>query len=357
MAASSGEKMEPSKPSWAQIVEDTRAQINTKLDYFEPLALNGNPLVAPPEEVRLEGSSFWTNCLVGHFVGKRPVFPVVNAIAKKLWSKDGLQEVIAQENGFIFFLFDSEGALNAILERGPWFIAGRFLVLKKWERNLNLSVEASLSTIPVWALLYNVPVELWTQKGLSYISSALGRPLFADLATLSRKRLNYARVCIEIDAKSPLIEEFALASGASEDPYKDPILIKVLYQWKPSKCSLCRVFGHSNESCAANPISIPDPKGKALANPGPQPSHGWSRFTRQGRPGRRGGGSYGGARGKQASSQVKDSNQFKVLGEIQSEDDLTAVEDSVTQVQAEAGVITQGVTDVVQDLTSSVVGT
>ena len=81
--------------SWAQIVETTRNQVNTKLDFFEPLVCNGIPIVTPPEDVRLEGSSYWKNCLVGHFVGKRPAFPVVNAIAKKLWSKEGLQEVIA----------------------------------------------------------------------------------------------------------------------------------------------------------------------------------------------------------------------------------------------------------------------
>ena len=217
------------KPSWAQIVEATRSQLHTKLDFFAPQVRNGIPFVAPPEEVRVEGSSFWENCLVGHFVGKRPAFPVVNAIAKKLWSKEGLQEVIAQANGFIFFLFASASGLNAILERGPWFIAGRFLVLKRWERNLNFSAEASLSKLPVWVLLYNVPVEFWTQKGLSYISSALGKPLFADSATLSRRRLDFARVCIELDANSQLIEEFDLESGSSDDPCQDPIRIKAVY--------------------------------------------------------------------------------------------------------------------------------
>ena len=72
----------------------------------------------------MEGSIHWKNCLVGHFMGKRPAFPVVNSIAKKLWCKDGLQEVIAQANGFIFFMFAMEEGLNTILERGPWFIAG-----------------------------------------------------------------------------------------------------------------------------------------------------------------------------------------------------------------------------------------
>ena len=151
-------------------------------------------------------------------MGNRPAFPVVSSIAKKLWIKERLQEVIAQVNGFILFMF----------------IAGRFLVLKKWERNLNLSVEASVPILLVWALLYNVPVEFWTPKGLSYIASAIGQPLFADTTTLSRKRLTFARVCIEVEAGAPMTEEINLTSGVSEDPCLDPIKIRVVYQWKPT---------------------------------------------------------------------------------------------------------------------------
>ena len=156
--------------------------------------------------------------------------------------------MIAQANGFIFFKFSSADGLSAILDRGPWFIAGRFLVLKRWERNLNLSAEASVTKIPIWALLYNVPVELWTQIGLSYIASAIRKPLFVDSTTLSWKRLNFARVCIEIEVGAEMIEEIDLASGASEDPCLDPIKIKVVYQWKPAQCSHCRAFGHSINS-------------------------------------------------------------------------------------------------------------
>ena len=66
----------------------------------------------------MEGSLYWTNYLVGHFVGNIPAFLVVSSIAKKLWIKEGLQEVIAQENGFIFLFSTTEG-MKAILDRGP----------------------------------------------------------------------------------------------------------------------------------------------------------------------------------------------------------------------------------------------
>ena len=55
-----------------------------------------------------------------------------------------------------------------------------------------------IQRVPVWVKLYNVPLEYWTVKGLSCVASAIGIPLHADLTTLLRKRLSYARVCVEI---------------------------------------------------------------------------------------------------------------------------------------------------------------
>ena len=49
---------EPSQPSWAQIVEASTKPVITKLDFFEPLMVNGKLIIAPPEEVRSEGSTF-----------------------------------------------------------------------------------------------------------------------------------------------------------------------------------------------------------------------------------------------------------------------------------------------------------
>ena len=89
-ANSSTDEVEPSKVSWAHIVKASRNQMNMKLDFYEPLVVNGKLVVAPLEEVRMEGIIYWKNCLVGHFVGNRPAFLVVSSIAKKLWSKEGL---------------------------------------------------------------------------------------------------------------------------------------------------------------------------------------------------------------------------------------------------------------------------
>ena len=73
-----------------------------------------------------------------------------------------------------------------------------------------------MDKFPVWVRLFNVPLEYWTVNGLSCVASGVGRPLHADGITLSRKRLSYARVCLEVDASAPLVRSSDLQCANGE---------------------------------------------------------------------------------------------------------------------------------------------
>ena len=109
----------------------------------------------------------------------------------------------------------------------------------------------SINRIHVWTQLHNVLVEYWTSKGLSYVASVVGVPLYADEATENFRRINYARKCIELDASHPLVKEFEVITHRFEQGSlaKGKAIIKVAYQWKPPACLDCRIFGHYLEDC------------------------------------------------------------------------------------------------------------
>ncbi|GAV66861.1 LOW QUALITY PROTEIN: DUF4283 domain-containing protein, partial [Cephalotus follicularis] len=88
----------------------------------------------------------------------------------------------------------------------------------------------SFSSIPVWVKLANVPSELWTKQGLSYVASALGVPLCMDAATTAGNRLSFARV-IEMKASSNFPTSYKVRR-------RNGTLVEVLvqYAWKPSPC-------------------------------------------------------------------------------------------------------------------------
>ncbi|KAJ6370625.1 hypothetical protein OIU76_028832 [Salix suchowensis] len=107
-------------------------------------------------------------------------------------------------------------------------------------------------------------------------ASMVGTPLACDAATLQGTRMEYARVCIELDATLPPVHSFQVASSLTEEP----ITVDVVYEWKPSRCSKCNVFGHS---CKTKEVQVraaevdkvvTEAKGKEMIMEEPQPTMG-----------------------------------------------------------------------------------
>ncbi|KAL4382983.1 hypothetical protein GQ457_15G027950 [Hibiscus cannabinus] len=67
-----------------------------------------------------------------------------------------------------------------------------------------VSLDFNLNRIPIWVHFSGIPPELFSRKGLSYIASAIGSPLYMDSVTASMKRLVYAKVCVEISIDSSI---------------------------------------------------------------------------------------------------------------------------------------------------------
>ncbi|GJW47743.1 cytokinin dehydrogenase 3-like protein [Tanacetum coccineum] len=159
-----------------------------------------------------------------------------------------------------FFLGEEGGiscyGLDAMLENGPWFIRNNPLILKKWHPDENLLKE-DVSTVPVWVKLHGVPVTAFGKDGLSAITTKLGTPLMldsytSDMCMQSWGRSSYARVMIELRADVELKDNIVVAMPkiTKEGPYI--CNVRVEYEWKPPRCSSCKIFGHIHEECPKN---------------------------------------------------------------------------------------------------------
>lgn len=79
---------------------------------------------------------------------------------------------------------------------------------------------------------------------LSKIGSVCGKPLYCDKCTLSKVKLGYARILVEMDYASdfPEIIEMMDENGVVCQQ-------KVVYEWRPLVCSICKGFGHIKQDC------------------------------------------------------------------------------------------------------------
>lgn len=102
---------------------------------------------------------------MGYFLDKKLPFNYIRNSAFNQWNNMGLKEVLANGDGFMFFMFDNVDSCERVLEGGPWYMGNQLLLLKRWKRMMKLTKEY-VSQIPVWV---NCSMFLWnigTLKGL-----------------------------------------------------------------------------------------------------------------------------------------------------------------------------------------------
>ncbi|GKB11547.1 retrovirus-related pol polyprotein from transposon TNT 1-94, partial [Tanacetum coccineum] len=114
-------------------------------------------------------------------------------------------EKLMKTDGVFLFKFAAKTGMDQVLEHGPWIIHNIPLILNKWTPSLSL------------------------KKDEGHIS--------------------FARALIEICSVSDLKREVGM-----EVPNEDGIshtreVIKVEYEWRPPRCTDCKVFGHSHDKC------------------------------------------------------------------------------------------------------------
>lgn len=72
----------------------------------------------------------------------------------------------------------------------------------------------------------------------------VGMPIRLDQAATPKDMLGYARYLVELDVDGPSLEEIRFSSEAGILPSQ-----KVHYEWKPIKCSKCKMIRHNVEHC------------------------------------------------------------------------------------------------------------
>ncbi|KAL7234526.1 hypothetical protein ACSBR1_018022 [Camellia fascicularis] len=223
-----GQYRAPEGRSWANVAS-TSVRSEVSFNYYPPKLDQGKIVVEMPPSSPM---AKWEACLVGYFIDKNLPYTLIKNNAFNMWKNKGLVDILKNDDGFIFFMFENRDCCIDVLEGEPWYVGGFLLILKQWHRMMKLSKEDKKS-IPIWVKFYNIPLEYWDRDGLSRISSAVGIPLFMDQLTSSGSRISFARVCVDIPVDSAFPDNFVITSGDVS------INIHVEYQGVPSRCVHC----------------------------------------------------------------------------------------------------------------------
>ncbi|GKE55364.1 RNA-directed DNA polymerase, eukaryota, reverse transcriptase zinc-binding domain protein [Tanacetum coccineum] len=156
--------------------------------------------------------------------------------------------------------FNSKDGLDAILENGPCFIRNNQLILKKWNPDVSLLKE-DVGNVPVWVKLHGVHFTAFSEDGLSVIATILGTSLMLDSYTSdmymqSWGRSSYVKAMIELQVDVELKDIIIVAMPKCVGEVFYMCTIRVEYEWKPPRCSSCKVFDHVLDECPKNIGSV-----------------------------------------------------------------------------------------------------
>ncbi|GJQ93719.1 retrotransposon protein, putative, ty1-copia subclass [Tanacetum coccineum] len=182
---------------------------------------------------------------------------IVANYVRKTWGKFGLvKSMLNSSTGLFSFQFSCTDSLNSMLENGTWFIRNHPLILRKWNPDVDLLKE-DVGNVLVWVKLHGVPVMAFSEDGLSVIAMKLGTPLMldsytSDMCLQSWGRSSFARIMIELWADVELKDTIMVAMPKIIREGYYTCTVRVEYEWKPPRCSWCKVFGHTQEECPKN---------------------------------------------------------------------------------------------------------
>ncbi|KAK9053516.1 hypothetical protein SSX86_027508 [Deinandra increscens subsp. villosa] len=246
------------KPSFAEKIKRTNDFEELKLEFIPPIkAPAGNRRILYCNDDLKYTAQKCSLLLYGYFLGTSMDYNVVNVNLKRLWKSYDLDHISKATGGLYHIKFKSEKGLDEVLENGPWLINNVPIILIKWEPGFCIN-KPEPSSIPIWVTVHNVPIELWSGRGISKLMSGVGIPLLMDKMTQERcikpaGKIGYVRVLVEVSADYELPKDIEIEFPSINNRPPRIAKLDVSYQWKPPVCTHCKVFGHSLKLCKIRP--------------------------------------------------------------------------------------------------------
>ncbi|KAH0685684.1 hypothetical protein KY290_017201 [Solanum tuberosum] len=243
----------PEKP-WANLFSTNRlAARGMNLNYIAPIIVEGEKVVEIMPEDVAEDDMKWAPSVVVYVVGVTPSIGAMERFIIEHGPFSIKPVVLYHSDGYFVVRFANEEERNKMLCAGPHYLLKRPVIMKPWLPEFNFK-EETLTTIPLWIKLPNLPLNCWNSVVLSKIGSSLEKPLYADECTTQASRISFARILIEMDVTRPLPKMIKI-----RDPKGKVLEQQVWYEWKPLFCQKCLQVGHS---CVDKPKVIPAKRGR-----------------------------------------------------------------------------------------------
>lgn len=175
----------------------------------------------------------WRKGLIVKLLGRKIGYRALENRLNQLWVKNGVIHIIDLGQDYNLVTFSNDEDRDKALANGPWLIYDHYLTLREWSRNFHPE-SASISRVAVWVRFSGLPIEYYDARTLHAIGDRIGKTIKVDKNTLKTERGKYARICVEVDLKNPLLAMFEINNR----------IYKIEYEGLHLLCMQCGKFGH-----------------------------------------------------------------------------------------------------------------
>lgn len=193
---------------------------------------NNEPFVLQPDKIKKIGCvglregrpSLYFLGEDTHFLAEKMGHAVVGKFSHSIPSTNQVQKMLGNIKFTKGFKWNYINAKHLIIQfddiedyakmlNGPsgtpvWYADHHQMRVFKWTPDLDSFFETPINV--VWCNVIAVPIHIFEVSALYAIDSLLGNPIQLDHDTANRKRLSFARICVEIDISKPPTEEIVL---------------------------------------------------------------------------------------------------------------------------------------------------
>lgn len=181
----------------------------------------------------------------------------IKVMMPKIWQMEGRITSRINEDGSVQFFFKQEHHLLTVLDKGPWTYKDWLVIVDRWTRR---HYPDFLRTILFSVKVLNIPDDSKEDRAIHEIGDVLGHveDIRIQQPTADQAGQVWVRVKIEVSRKLIFARYFTF------EDYREPILIRFIYDKLRKFCSNCGSLTHLAVSCnpeapIAEPLPLPAP--------------------------------------------------------------------------------------------------
>ncbi|KAI9091212.1 hypothetical protein K1719_028276 [Acacia pycnantha] len=190
----------------------------------------------------------WMNSLIIKVLGASfPTYIIWDRI-NGMWRPRDPLKLIPLNNEYYIVSFSNKEDKEYAFQEGPWMIEDHYLIVQRWRPNFNPWKEDLKCNIAAWIRLPNVPFDFYNVESLRRIGNMVGKMIKVDRSTSIYDKGGFARICVEIDLKQPLIPTYMVFREERH----------IIYEGLHQVCLECGKYRHIKQECPSIQVEKSD---------------------------------------------------------------------------------------------------